>query len=242
MVNFWNKIPGYTLVQLGSGITVSSPEFELFESMCWCHDEAFRTKKELDEFKKKKDWSKDSISSYRQLLGLHAMHCRQTVINAFLLIESFVNGVVHVSLSLPNKTLTHEQRLYLTERVKDKIGVEKQKFVSIENKLHEWIKIISPNNSTFDKGSRVFQEFMKIKEYRDAIVHLSASKVSNFRTIDFNVASNSVRTVIEMIKRISEFIAADSHNVEYPFWLKSSDPDGMFRVTRTIRLDLKDAT
>ena len=79
--------------------------------------------------------------------------------------------------------LTEKQQLYLKEQVKDKEGTIRQKFVSIEDKLCEWIRIMSPRGETFDRGMNPFQKFMKMKQYRDSIVHLSSKKVSAYNSI-----------------------------------------------------------
>lgn len=238
-VDFWDRIPNYTVYRLGGGIAVSSPELDLFESMCWFYDEALRTHRELLEYREQLESPQVDASVYHMKSREHFIMCRQTLVSAFLLVEAFINSVAHASLSDPNANFTEDQRLYLSEKTKDKNGHERQKFVPIENKLYEWVKIIGPTGKTFNKGSNPFQEFKRIKQYRDAIVHMSASKVEHFRSIDFDVASKAAHTALEMIKKISKFTAPEPHNVEYPFWLREPDDDGMFHFSTKIELQLK---
>jgi hypothetical protein len=173
-------------------------------------------------------------------VGLHSIMCRQTLINAFLLVEAFINSIAEASLTDKTKNFTEEQKMYLKEQVKDKNGKVRQKYVPIEDKLYEWTKIVSPTGTTFNKGSNPFQNFMKIKEYRDAIVHLAALKVKSFRAIDFKVASKAALVSLEIIKLISEYTAPDSNNIEYPFWFAEPHDDGLFHIPRTLELQAKE--
>jgi hypothetical protein len=132
-------------------------------------------------------------------------------------------------------SLSENEKLFLRERQKGKDGKEKQKFVSIENKLHEWVKIISPTGTTFNKGAKPFQDFIKIKKHRDALIHFSSTKLENLQSIDFDTVSEAVYTTIEIIKKICEFTADDPDSVDYPFWLKEPNGDGMFNLTFSIK-------
>ena len=240
VVEFWDGVPSYTIFFLGRGLTVSSPEFDLFEAMCWFHDEALRTHQELRRHQNRIGSAEFDEADYKNILAMHFIMCRQTLINSFLLVEAFLNSLADVHLSDPRKTITDEEKLYLGEKTKDSAGKLRQKFVSIQDKLHDWVRIISPRGETFDKGKNPYQTFLKIKKYRDSLVHLSAQKVSSFRSIDFDVAMKSVDTAIEIIERISEFVSLKPSATQYPFWLKRREDDGMFHVSRKLKLQLKD--
>lgn len=240
VISFWDRIPSYTLFLLGGGISVSSPEFDLFQAMAWAFNEATKTSQEMSAYKNQIGTSDIDITVYGDKVGLHSIMCRQTLINAFLLVEAFINSVSEASLIDETKNFTEKQRLFLRERVKDRNGQERQNFVSIEDKLYEWTKIISPTGKTFNKGNKPFQDFMKIKKFRDATVHLAAPKVKSFRAVDFKVASKAARVTLEMIKLISEYTSSDSNNIEYPFWFTEPHADGLFHVSRTLTLQLKE--
>lgn len=229
----WHQVPDYTLFVIGSGIFLSSPEFDLFDAMCWFHDEAVRTRLELFQYKDKVGTSEFKEEVYSKLFAIDHINCRQALINAFLLVEAFLNSLATVCLDDKSRRLTEEDRLSLSEKAKEKSGNYRQKFVSIQNKLHDWVRIISPHGKTFDKGKEPFQSFIKIQEYRDSLVHLSSTKVSKYRSINFDVAEMSVHTSVEIVKRISEYTSPNLNIPQYPFWLTEIKEDGLFHVSRT---------
>jgi len=238
IVSFWNRIPSYTSFIVGGGIRFSSPEFDLFEAMCWSFNEMVRTNHEMLALRSQVEKTDSDMSVfyvYGYKLSKQLIMCRQTVINAFLLVEAFINSVADSSLADPTRNYTNEQKLHLRERAKDKNDNERQKFVPIEIKLCEWTKIISHTGKTFNKGDKLFQEFMKVKEYRDAIVHLSATKIKKYYLIDFEIAHKAVQLALEMVKKISEYTAPDSNNIEYPFWLAEPQSDGLFHISHTMK-------
>jgi hypothetical protein len=239
VVSFWNRIPTYTTFLLGGGLAVSSPEFELFAAMGWAYNEAVKTSQEMTILKEQLGKPDENITAYGDTVGVHSMMCRQALINAFLLIEAFINSITEASLRDESNKFTAEQRLYLQEQTKDRNGQIRQRFVPIEDKLYEWTRILSPTGATFNKGSNPFQNFMRIKEYRDSIVHLAAPKVKSFRSIDFKVASKAVLVALEMIKLISEYTAPDSNNIEYPFWYGDPHADGFFHISRKLETQIK---
>lgn len=242
VVSFWNRIPAYTTFLLGGGIAVSSPEFDLFQAMGWAYNKAVKTSREVSAYREQIGKADIDIAAYGEKAGLHSLMCRQTLINAFLLVEAFINSIAEASLTDETRNFTQEQRMYLKEQVKDWNGRVRQKFVPIEDKLYEWTKIVSPAGRTFNRGSNPFQDFVKIKEYRDAIVHLAGPKVKSFRAIDFKVASKAALVALEVIKLISEYTAPDSNNIEYPFWFGEPHADGLFHISRTLELQVKGIT
>jgi hypothetical protein len=54
IIPFWKTLPNYTLIQFSDGgISFASPEFDMFEAMCWRHDEAARSKQPLSRLQTK---------------------------------------------------------------------------------------------------------------------------------------------------------------------------------------------
>lgn len=236
-VPFWNQIPDYTLIMLGGGLSVSSPEYDLFNSMCWLHDEAVKTHKEFLERKKRIDDKSFDLDSFLRLHTIHGHLCVQTTISAFLVLEAHLNGLSHLYLKKSPSDLTEEQRLYLNEKIKDKNGKVRRKFVPIQEKLHRWIEILSPHNQTFDKGGRLFQDFMQLKAYRDSIVHFSETKMDDYFSIDFETAKHSVRTVIAIVEKIDEMTAPSSAHAHKTWWLKDLEDDGLFNLPAKFRIE-----
>jgi hypothetical protein len=48
---FWRFVPDYTLIFLGGGMGISSPEYDMFRAMCCCHDRAVLTGRQLEKFR-----------------------------------------------------------------------------------------------------------------------------------------------------------------------------------------------
>ena len=53
-----------------------------------------------------------------------------------------------------------------------------------------------------------------------------------YHGIDFNVARTAVLTAIELIEKISHFTSTDMKDIQYPFWLKRPQNDGLFQLSR----------
>ena len=67
---FWDKVPNYTTITFGGGVLISSPEADLFQSMCWFHDQAFKKNKELRDYRNTiLDQEDAEISNYISILG-----------------------------------------------------------------------------------------------------------------------------------------------------------------------------
>jgi hypothetical protein len=97
---------------------------------------------------------------------------------------------------------------------------------------------MSPRSETFDRGKNPYQAFVKIKNARDSLVHLSEKKVDRYWSIDVAFAKVAVLTVVELIGKVSEFLAADTRKAVPPFWLSHPGDDGLFKVRRTLELKL----
>jgi hypothetical protein len=236
VINSWERVPNYTLFFLGGGVRVSSPEFDLFDAMCWFHDEAIRTYQEGIQYGKNIGGDGFDEVTYMKV-STHSIMCRQAVINAFLFTEAFLNSLATACLSDPVMNLTEEQRLYLSEETRDDTGKIRQKHVSIQDKLYEWVRIMSPRGDTFERGKNPYQAFMKIKVYRDSLVHLSGQKkVDRFRAINLDVAKKAVFTAIEIVKKTSQFVSPNENDTHYPWWITGPNDDGFFNVSRDIKL------
>jgi hypothetical protein len=243
IIDFWSEIPKYTTFIFGAGIAMSSPEYDMFESLCWCYNEAFLSHEKALSYKTKIEsltFDEDDLKLLGEATSVCIVACRQVIINSLLLIEAFLNSLAYSYLSNPTKALSDEQRLFLNEKRRDERGKEITKFVPLHDKLHDWVRMISLNSRTFDKGKNPYQSFMKIKGHRDSIVHFSAKKIDNFNAINFEIAHAATLTAIEIVEKISEFISPDEHNIKYPFWLTRPGNDGMFHLSRILTLPRAD--
>lgn len=235
-IPFWDSVPGYTLILIGGGITFSSPEYDLFQAMCWSSDEAVRTRIELEGILERVVMEGSQVEALYTTQARHRTMCIQTVVNAFFLLEAYLNSVAHLYLIDPRNTLSDELRQYLQEQAIDKRGNVRQRFVSTEDKLYEWIKIISPRGETFDRGRNPFQEFRKLREYRDAIVHLSENKVTTYNSIDHEVCKRAVAMVIEIVDAISAYIAPTPSDLQSVWWLSRPNSAGFFNLSSILPL------
>ena len=185
---------------------------------------------ELQQARKTTNVSSIDEDEYFRVLALLRMMSIQTVINSFLVLEAYLNSLAHLFLANPSRSLTREEQLSLREQTRDKSGDLRKKFVPIENKLCDWVKIISPRGETFDRGKRPFQDFLKLKANRDSIVHLSEKKISTYNEIGFDTAKQSVDLVLDLIEHVIGFIAACGDTKEHPWWFRRQGPDGRFRL------------
>jgi hypothetical protein len=223
LIGSLTQVPDHTLFVLGAaGVGVVSPEFDLYESMCLSLSLASTSQREHLSLKAHLEQSDQLDSVFRKQREL-AAHSRNAVIAAFLLVEAFMNGLARLTVSDGSRGLSENERLFLKERVR-KQGQERQKFVSIEDKVVEWTKIISPSGRTFDKGREPFQSFSRLKQYRDAIVHFGPEKVEEYRAIDCSAAKACCGTAIQIIKEVCEFVEARGNTPSYPFWLRDDLP------------------
>src|SRR5882672_439856 len=79
---------------------------------------------------------------------------------------------------------------------------------------------MSPRAETFDRGGNPYQRFMKVRDARDSLVHLSENKVSQYWAIDVELVKRAAMTAGEIIEGVSKFLTVDGRQVTYPFWLK----------------------
>jgi hypothetical protein len=235
-VPFWNSVPSYTGIVLGDGLALVSPEYDLFRSMCWFSDEATRTQHQLDVFDKETDYHPIDEREYVMIRSLNRTMCVYTVISSFLVVEAYLNSLAHLCLSDRSRHLSEEERLFLSERSRGKDGKGRQKFVAIQDKLYEWVKIISPRGETFEKGGKLFQDFMKLKSYRDSIVHLSERKVQAFNSISFKIAVASVQTVVKVIQTVDQCVAQGPEGPQQTWWLTTPGSDGYFHLPEKVDL------
>jgi hypothetical protein len=237
---FWRFVPDYARITIlrGKGIALSSPEIDMFISMCRSHDRAVLSGRELEAIKQKdlldKSWNTES-RRFVLLHGDHRLEVRQVVINACLFVEAFVNSVAHAYRSNPTRPLSREDKIYLQERILDKkTGVEREKFVALQDKLYRWIQLISPRGETFDKGANPYQAFRAIQEYRDSIVHISTTKADKYHAIYLPIAIQAVDVSLDIVQAICHYIAPDPEAIAYPTWLVSRKDDGLFHITAFI--------
>jgi hypothetical protein len=208
---FWTNVPDYTIVIVGGGKwRFISPEWDRGEH--------------ADEIE---------IAARER----HRSE-RQVVVNACLFVEAFVNSIAYTFRCRRSATLSVEDDLYLRERKLDpKTGNECERRVALNDKLHGWVKLVSPRNDTFDKGHGLYQEFRKLQEYRDSIVHLSATKIEKYFGIDLSVAEQAVEIALGIAKAICGYIASDPNAVAYPRWLAKPGAEVSERVRNLLGIN-----
>jgi hypothetical protein len=235
---FWRSEPDYTRVILGGGFRISSPARDMFYAMCHCHDRAVATGRELGNLRRHVANADDVDEADRlNLAALHHLEVIQTVINACVFVEAFVNSVAHAYRCKAAASLSPEVDRFLRERAIDKqTGGEREKFVSLQDKLYHWVQLVSPRRESFDKGANPYQAFQRIQEYRDSIVHLSATKVETYHRIDLPVAIQAANVALEVVEAICRYIAPNAAVVAYPKWLAKRQSDGLFHLSARIAL------
>lgn len=228
----WNDIPNYTIFVVGEGIAISSPEQDFFRYMTWFYDESLRlhNEKQTQIQLFKNNSSQFNQDYFFKITTNYKMMCVQTVINAFLLLEAFLNSLSYSYIEKYGEQIDEDRKLLLLEQTKDKTGKYRQKYVSIENKLIEWVKIISPRGISFDRGEKIFQKFIKMKNIRDALVHLSGEKVPTYISVDFDTVQEVVETLIDIINQISIYIGDNPEKAHLPWWLQKIQDDGFFNL------------
>jgi hypothetical protein len=93
---------------------------------------------------------------------------------------------------------------------------------------------MSPSGQGVAKGGRLFQRFREVKGCRDAIVHLSSSKIEDFRSIDLARASEAAITVLDLVEEICSLLKPADNPPELPFWFERPGADGRFRISYVI--------
>lgn len=173
--------------------------------------------------------------------GLSAAHhheVRLAIVTACLFVEAFINSVAHAYRCKPAKPLSPEEDCDLGELpYVTKKGRENKGHVPLRDKLHRWVKLVSPHSATFDKGAYPYQEFVdSVVKYRDSIVHLSAPKAEKYRQIDLNAATDAVKVARDMVDKVCQYIAPNPAAVAYPMWLAKPQSDGLFHLSANIDL------
>ncbi len=209
----------------------------MFRAMCRSHDEAVLSGIERDKILQQvTNWDPSTAYKFLTLNSLYQENVRQVIVNACLFVEAFVNSVAHTRRCTLAASLTPDQDRFLRERAIDKnTGAERDRFVSLQDKLHHWIKLVSPRGETFDKGTTPYQSFRTIQEYRDSIVHLSASKWKKYGSIDLLLAKKAVDVSIEIVEAICRYIAPNPSKVAYPIWLAKRKSDGLFNLLGSMK-------
>ena len=227
-VHFWEWIPEYTTIWFAFGMHLSYPDADLFRSMAFFHNEAVRASQGVESALSEMAQGRDRRASLFSGLRMKKLFACQAIVNACLLVEAFLNGLASVALSKNAGSLSRQEELFLRE-VQRKGGVEKQRFVSTQDKLAEWVKLISPRKVGLDRGRSPFQDFDKALELRHAIVHLAASKVNTYESLDHKEATRTTDAAVAVIREICRCLAVDPARPSYPGWLKDRGPDGFFQ-------------
>jgi hypothetical protein len=232
----WDKAPPYTLVILRGGLSISSPEHDLLLSACLSYNTATSVREKNRHSLPEADFA--DVEGAIDMNSLHFISCRQVILDCYLLIEAYMNGLASEFLESHGNSLSLEEQLYLKERRLRK-GEEAPKFVSTGEKLIKWTKMISPRKETFSKDSEPFLGFMRIKEFRDSIVHLSESKVNSYRDIDYSTAVDAMKTTLKLIEYICQCISPNPDSVTLPFWMRELNLNGFFDLTNVVTLEEK---
>lgn len=92
------------------------------------------------------------------------------------------------------------------------------RFVNLETKLSDWTKIIT--GSEFDKSDSIWQKFVRVKKFRNALVHYQpeSAEIYNKGTVD--MARDAVESAKEIILRYHQCSGTNS-----PPWLENIGSD-----------------
>lgn len=232
-VRFWDWMPTYTKVWFAFGLHWSLPDANVFESMAYFHDETLMESQHTQSVLGDMGNSQDRRSDLFASLPRKKMFACQTLINACLCVESFINGLASVARTKLASELSDDELLFLSEQ-RMKNGMLKQRFVSTQDKLVDWVKLMSPQTPKvgLEKGKSPLQDFREIQRLRDSIVHLSDTKADEYDSIGEDDASRAVDVTISVIREICTCIASDPKHVAYPPWLKDRGSHGFFDSKR----------
>jgi hypothetical protein len=225
---FWEWVPEYTKFLFAFGIHWSYPDADLFRSMAYFHDEALRAFQGVESALSEMAEGRDHRARLFHGLPMKKLFACQAIVNACLLVEAFLNGLASVALSKEAASFSKQEALFLRE-LKEKDGVERQRLVSTQDKLADWVKLISPREVGLDRGRNPFQDFEKVLELRHAIVHLSTSKVATYESLGHDEATRAADSAIAVVREICRCLAVDPARPSYPGWLKDRGPDGFFQ-------------
>ena len=139
---------------------------------------------------------------------------RATVIFAFTAIEAFMNKMAFYYLE-KNKDIDPFIVDYLKERqpiFKNGSKTYNKKYLSLDDKITDWTIIITGNK--FDKSDFVWQNFIKIKKFRNIMLHGHPDSEEIYDNATLEMAQLAVDTVSNIIKRFYEY---DGNR--YPPWV-----------------------
>lgn len=216
---FWDWIPVYTRIWFAFGLHWSYPDADLFQSMAFFHDETARAYQGVDSALSDMTSGKDRRADLFRGLPAKKMFACQTVVNACLLVEAFLNGIASVALKKTGARLSEEERSSLGE----------EKFVNTQDKLVKSVKLISPRNVGLDRDKQPYGAFREIQQSRDSIIHLKSSTVGVYESIGHETASRAADTAIAVIREVCRCLAVKSpEDATFPPWLKNRGSDGLF--------------
>ena len=130
---------------------------------------------------------------------------RVTAIFAIDAVESFMNHVAYKYVE-EHPHLEEHVRDYLQERqtyVKDGQVRDGPRYVGLKEKLGGWTKIITGN--TFDKSDQAWTDFLKVKRYRDDLVHYrQRTRPTVYARETVDMAQRAVCSAESMIERFHQ--------------------------------------
>jgi hypothetical protein len=222
----FSYLPEHALIAIEPGLNrekqgefeVFEIESSLFEDMCALYNEY--VKKEVVIGIKKTNKAKDALM-------------RATLIAAFNLLESYLNGIAF-DYYLENKSKLSEENIEkLTEKKKD----GKSRYLSLRDKIINYPRIIlSAVHPIFDETNCIeAKRIIQIaKEYRDSIVHPSPycmavedtpNKIDKFYGLTGEDTLQFICDVISIIKKIDKTIHPDHSRLS---WIFDLGEDGLF--------------
>ena len=226
---FWEWIPDYTTIWFAFGMHWAYPDADLFGTMTYFHDKSAHAIQDVQSTLLEMISGRDARANLFQSQQMKKLYTCQTIVNACLLVEAFMNGLASVALKRKAESFSKHDQLDLQEQKEEK-GIIKQKFVRIEDKMVEWLKLISPRKIGLNRGEAPYQDFKKILKLRHAIVHLSAAKVETYESLGHIEATQAAdaTVTVTVIREICMCLAVDPAQPQYPGWLKDRGPDGLF--------------
>lgn len=166
----------------------------------WSHDfynNARYFYEELKEIIKKKPY-KEKYHPYLQ----------SCILFSFLCIEAYINEILdRIYLDLknkPQKSLSIEEKLF-------RKYFKNERRLSIEDKILICTKILT--GRTLDVYKEPYNDFKKLKEVRDKLVHL---KTGEYPKLNFNRAKISVKAMIRTLEKLHKIYGQRYPDIEDP--------------------------
>jgi hypothetical protein len=136
---------------------------------------------------------------------------RATTVFAFTAVESFLNTVADEYVQR-NPDLEQVVKDYLTEKrtfMRNGELENPERYISIDEKLSGWTRVIT--GKVFDKSDVVWQNFQKVKSFRDDLVHYKPqTRPSIYDRGTIEMARMAVEAALLVIQR---FYACQGHPV-----------------------------